>query len=112
MNARAALLGLALALATVPAIAGAKPSPHPSGALLHKVPRTFANPAAGAKVHSMNGRGCIAVHPNAEQTEVNPVTGKLRAAPVVSIPVTAHSGSVASATARAQQAHACAHSRN
>jgi hypothetical protein len=43
------------------------------------------------------------------QTDVNPITGKLQAAPIIEIPVTKGGGSVASATTRAQQAQACAH---
>jgi hypothetical protein len=110
-NLVAALL---LTAAFAPAMASAQAaSPLPSGLLEHRVKGgTFTNPGAGhASPRPMSGQGCIASHINASQTNVNPITGKPQAAPIVSIPLTPNSGSIASATTRAQQSHACAHAR-
>jgi hypothetical protein len=102
---------LLLAALLVPALAGAAPSPLPSGLMEHRIPLTTTYPGAHHRnPSSMGGAGCIAAHPNAGQTEINPITGKPQAAPIVAIPLTG--GNVANATTRAGQAHACAHARN
>ncbi len=74
---------------------------------------TFANPANPKNNPGvMSGQGCMSGRgANAAAQTVNPVTGKPDAATFVSIPVTPGGGSVASATARTQQAQACAHTR-
>jgi hypothetical protein len=108
---RSIALTLALVVTLAPLGAGAAPSPLPSGLLIQKAPTSLSNPGTRKTAPGMNGQGCIASHVNASQTAVNPITGKPQAAPIVSIPITAHGGSVASATTRAQQAHACAHAR-
>jgi hypothetical protein len=106
---RFVVTALILAAALAPALAQAAPSPAPSGIMEQKVPLTFKNPGAPKGQSSMSGQGCIASHANASLTEINPVTGKPQAAPIVSIPLTG--GNVATATNRAQQHHACAHAR-
>jgi hypothetical protein len=77
-----------------------------------KVPVNLSNPRSRSNTHSMSGQGCIS-GPTANRAlqEVNPITGKLMAAPILEIPLTKGGGSVADATTRAQQAHACAHGR-
>jgi hypothetical protein len=106
----AALLAVATA---VPAGAQTPPPLHHHTALQHKAtPMTFTNPAnpkgnpgTRSGADCMSGRGA-----NAGQETIDPVTGKPRAATFVSIPLTSGGGSVASATARKQQAAACGHS--
>ena len=106
---------LILTMMLAPAIARAQAaSPLPSGLLEHRVKAgsTFTYPPSGhASPRPMSGQGCMAAHINAAQTNVNPITGKPQAAPIVSIPLGSNSGSVASATSRAQQSQACAHAR-
>jgi hypothetical protein len=107
----AAALSAAAIAQTAPAPAAA--APHKHNATLHKsVPMTFTNPANHtANSGSMSGQGCIGQNANAAQTAVNPITGKLQAAPIVVVPVTKGGGSVAAATQHAQQNQACAHGR-
>jgi hypothetical protein len=101
----------ALLVAVLPALpAGAAPSPLPRGLLIHRVPTTLSHPGKAKTIPPMSGLGCIGPHANAAQTAVNPITGKAQAAPLVVVPLTGGS-SVAAATTRAQQAHACAHPR-
>ncbi len=111
----AAFLTVLAAVATAAPIAAQTPSPHPTGAMgvRNKHATTLSNPAnRKTNAHTMSGRGCIS-GPNATRAElaVNPITGKAQAAPIVSIPLTKGGGDIASATTRAQQAHACAHTR-
>jgi hypothetical protein len=113
MNIRAA--GLALAVAFLPAIAvsaAPTPAPVPSGVLFSKVPLTFANPGNGKLPPPASGQICIGPLANADLTNVNPITGKLQPAPFISIPLFTSGESIAEATARAQNAHSCAHGRN
>jgi len=114
----AALFTALIAVATaVPAGAQtATPSPHAykNSALQHKVkPMTFTNPGSATyKPGTLSGRDCSSGRgANAGQQTVDPVTGKPRAATIVSIPLGSGSGSVASSTTKAQQAQACAHTR-
>jgi hypothetical protein len=109
---RFAAAALVLAATLVPASAwAATPAPVPSGLLMHRSPAgTFTNPGGHhASPKPMNGQGCIANHPNAAQVATNPITGKPQAQSIVQIPI--GGGNSADATARAQQAHACAHYR-
>ncbi len=108
---RFAAAALVLAASFVPALAwAATPAPVPSGLLMHRSPAgTFSNPGAHRGSPAMNGQGCIANHPNAGQVAMNPITGKPQAQSIVQIPI--GGGNSAAATARAQQAHACAHYR-
>ena len=108
---RSVAAALLLTALLVPAVAGAAPSPLPSGILEHKVPLSSTYPGTHHRhPSSIGGAGCIAAHPNADQAAINPITGKPQAAPIVSIPLSG--GNVADATTRAQQAHGCAHARN
>jgi hypothetical protein len=110
---RSVAAALLLTAVLVPAVAHAAPSPAPtaSGVMERKVPLSTTYPGTHHRhPSSIGGAGCIAAHPNADQTAINPITGKPQAADIVSIPVTG--GNVADSTARAQQAHACAHPRN
>ncbi|HEY5349398.1 MAG TPA: hypothetical protein VIJ64_06690 [Candidatus Lustribacter sp.] len=125
----AALLTVLAAVATAaPAAAAHTPSPHPTGTHRPHATGTHKPHAMGThkphvsslenpanhktNPHTMSGRDCIS-GPNANRAQqaVNPITGKPQAAPFVSIPLTKGGGSVASATTRAQQAQACAHTR-
>jgi hypothetical protein len=113
MNIRAA--GLALAVALLPAItalAAPTPLPVPSGVLFSKVPITFANPGSGKLPPPANGQICIGPLANADMTNINPITGKLLGAPIISIPLFTSGESIAEATARTQNSHSCAHGRN
>src|ERR1700733_9167112 len=113
MNLRAA--GLALAVAFLPALgasAAPSPAPVPSGILFGKVPVTFTNPGSSRLPPPANGQICIGPLANADQTNVNPVTGKLQPAPIIVIPIFGSGPNIAEATARAQNAYSCAHSRN
>lgn len=59
---------------------------------------------------AMNGGGCISgSNPDAQM--INPITGKLQAQTIVSIPLTKGGPSSASATQRRQQREACARGR-
>lgn len=107
---RSVVTALILAAALAPAVALAASSSAASSVMERKVPITFKHPGTHKSPAPMSGRGCMASHVNASQTDVNPITGKLQAAPIVSIPVTG--GNVADATTRAQQVHACAHARS
>jgi hypothetical protein len=114
----AVLVSALVAVATaVPAGAqAATPSPHvyKHSALKHKAkPTTFSNPG-NPKYNpgKQSGRDCISGRgANAGQQTIDPVTGKPRAATIVSIPLGNGAGSVASATTKAQQAQACGHAR-
>ncbi len=116
MKRCALALSILVAAATaVPAGAQtARPTPSlpASYAKVHHV-STLTNPGAQRnKVLPMNGAGCTSgVMANKAQLAVNPINGQAQAAPIVSIPLTKGAGSVADATTRAQQAHACAHTR-
>ena len=110
----AVLLTILAAVATaVPAVAAAAPSPRPTGAMgMRKTPPSaFLNSANRKhKPASMSGRGCTSGTLSMRaHLAVNPITGKPQAAPIVSVPLSKGGGSVAAATTRAQQAHACAH---
>lgn len=111
----------ALVLSVFAALAGAGPaaaqapqaSPT-SAAMSRKVNASnLTNPASrSTNPHTMSGQGCISgPMANRAQLAINPITGKAMAAPIVEIPVGKGAGSVANATTRAQQAHACAHPR-
>jgi hypothetical protein len=103
---------LATVATAAPTAAAQAPAPHPTGTHKPHV-SSLSNPANHkTNPHTMSGRDCIS-GPNANRAQltVNPITGKPQAAPLVSIPLTKGGGSVASATTRAQQAHACAHTR-
>jgi hypothetical protein len=105
---------VAFSLASVPAFAQeALDAPHKHNAMLHSSrPMTFTNPAnRTSNAGSMNGQGCIGQNANAAQTAINPITGKAQAAPLVAVPATKGAGTVAAATAHAQQNQACAHAR-
>jgi hypothetical protein len=111
----AILLSVLTALAVVAPAAAQTPKPHgtpTSAAMMRKVPASnFVNPGNHpSKLGSMSGRGCIS-NPTANRSlaAVNPINGHAQAAPIVSIPLGNGGGSVANATTRAQQAHACAH---
>ena len=113
----AVLLTALVAVATAgPAGAQTQPPPaeHHHTALVHKAkPLTFSNPG-NSKYNpgTRSGRDCISGRgANAGQQTVDPVTGKPRAATIVSIPLGNGGGSVASATTKAQQAQACGHAR-
>jgi hypothetical protein len=113
----AMLLTALIAVATaVPAGAQTPPPPaeHHHTAMKHKAkPLTFSNPG-NPKYNpgTRSGRDCISGRgANAGQQTVDPVTGKPRAATIVSIPLGNGGGSVASATTKAQQAQACGHTR-
>jgi hypothetical protein len=107
----------ALILSILITVGGAAPvaaqTPHPTPSLAgasRKVPVSLSNPGSSGNTHAMSGQGCISgPTANRAQQYVNPITGKLMAAPIVEIPLTKGSGSVASATTRSQQAYACAH---
>lgn len=112
---RLAVLFTALVAVATAVPAGAQaPSPTPHNALVHKAkPLTFSNPG-NSKYNpgTRSGRDCISGRgANAGQQTVDPVTGKPRAATIVSIPLGNGGGSVASATTKAQQAQACGHAR-
>ena len=107
------LAALVAGAAALPA-AAESPAPHPTGTTgLKKTPvTTLENPGAHAKPRTLSGKDCIGGGmANAAQTEVNPITGKAQAAPIVSVPITKGGGSVAAATAHAQQTQACVHTR-
>jgi hypothetical protein len=109
---------LAVILCVLAACAGAVPAgaqaPRPSvKPRPHKTPvSSLSNPAGRSNTHTMSGQGCIS-GPNANRAQlaINPVTGKPYGNAIVEVPLTKGGGSVANATTRAQQAHACAHSR-
>ena len=111
----------ALVIAFLAAAGGAGPAaaqaPHATpttAAMSRKVPgTTLSNPAnRSTNPHAMSGQGCISgPTANRAQQTVNPITGKAQAAPIVEVPLSKGAGSVANATTRAQQAHACAHTR-
>jgi hypothetical protein len=109
----------ALILSILVAIAGTAPvaaqAPHATPTVAgaeRKVPVNLSNPRNRSNTHSMSGQGCISgPTANRAQQEVNPITGKLMAAPIIQVPLSKGGGSVADATTRAQQAHACAHGR-
>jgi hypothetical protein len=112
---RVAVLFIALVTVAGALPAGAQtPTPHPyhNNAMSHKAhPMTFSNPA-NPKYNpgTLNGTRCISGRgANAAQQTIDPVTGKPRAATIVSIPLGSGGGSVASSTTKAQQAQACAH---
>lgn len=112
---RLALLITALVAVAAAVPAGAQtPAPKPHGALVHKAkPLTFSNPRNPKYNPGIRtGRDCISGRgANAGQQTVDPVTGKPRAATIVSIPIGNGGGNVASATTKAQQAQACGHTR-
>jgi hypothetical protein len=113
MNTRAA--GLALAVAFLPAIAASAaptPLPVPSGILYSKVPITFANPGRSKLPPPANGQVCIGPLANSDLTNINPITGKLLGAPIISIPLFGSGPTIAESTARAQNGYSCAHGRN
>jgi hypothetical protein len=116
MKRFALLLSVVVAAATfAPAVAQpAHPKPTPAGhyGKVHHV-TSLANPGAQRnKVGTMNGAGCMSgAMASRSQLAVNPINGKAQAAPIVSVPIGKGGGSVADATTRAQQAHACAHTR-
>jgi hypothetical protein len=114
MKRFAAVAALIVLAAALPA-AAQSPSPHPTGAVgMKKIPASsLANPAnRHTNPNTMSGSGCISGGmANAAQTRVNPINGKAQAAPIVSIPISKGSGSVASATTHAQQTQACAQTR-
>jgi hypothetical protein len=106
---------LVAAAVAVPADAQtAHPTPSSAAnyAKVHHV-GSLTNPGAQRnKVGTMNGAGCTSgAVANRSQLAVNPINGQAQAAPIVSIPLNKGGGSVADATTRAQQAHACAHTR-
>jgi hypothetical protein len=113
MNTRAAALALAVAvLPAAAALAAPTPTPAPNTAIFQKVPVTLSNPGNSKIPPPAGGQVCIGPLANADLTNVNPITGKLQAAPLISIPIFGSGESIAQATARAQNAHACAHARN
>jgi hypothetical protein len=116
---RLAVLFTALIAVATAVPAGAQvPSPTPRAyhhtALQHKAqPLTFSNPA-NPKYNpgALSGQRCISGRgANAGQQTVDPVTGKPRAATIVSIPLSKGGGSIASSTTRSQLAEACGHPR-
>jgi hypothetical protein len=114
---RLAVLFIALVAVASTAAAGAQtppPHPHLKNAISHKAkPMTFSNPANPRyNPGAQNGTRCISGRgANAAAQTIDPVTGKPRAATFVSIPLGSGGGSVASNTAKAQQATACGHPR-
>jgi hypothetical protein len=106
---------LSMFVAVVGVVPVAAQAPHPTPSLAgasRKVPLTLSNPNSSSNTHAMSGQGCISgPTANRAQQVINPVTGKPQAAPIVEIPISKGGGSVANATTRAQQAHACAHGR-
>ena len=112
MKRFALLLAVLLAAAAVPAVAQTAHSTPSSAANYGKVRLpSLTNPGNQRnKVGTMNGAGCTSgAMASRSQLAVNPINGKAQAAPIVSIPLTKGGGSVADATTRAQQVHACAH---
>jgi hypothetical protein len=112
---RFALLFPVLALAAVAPAGAQTPGPHgtpTSSALIRKVPASnFVNPGNKAsRVGPMSGQGCMS-GPGANRAlaNVNPINGHAQTTPIIAIPIGKGGGSVANATTRAQQAHACAH---
>jgi hypothetical protein len=110
-------LGLSILAVLANAVAAGAQTPHAtptSAAMSRKVPgTTLSNPAnRSTNPHRMSGGGCIS-GPTANRAHlaVNPVTGKKQATPIVEVPLSKGAGSIADATTRAQQAHACAHAR-
>lgn len=107
----AGFLGFALAVALLP-VAGSAQTAAPKAikhdAMLHPAtPMRLANPGHRSNAGgTRSGAGCIA---GVSGPSVNPITGKLQAAPVVEVPLSAGAGNVASATTHAQQTQACAH---
>ena len=116
MKSFALLLSALVATATAaPALAQtAHPTPT-SAADYARVHHTVNLTNPGKQSHNvgtMSGAGCTsAVMANRAQLSVNPINGQAQAAPIVSIPLSKGGGSVANATTKAQQAHACAHTR-
>jgi hypothetical protein len=116
MKRFALLLSVLVATAaTAPAVAQTvhpTPSSAANYAKVHHV-SSLTNPGAQRyKVGTMNGAGCQSgAVANSAQLAVNPINGQAQAAPIISIPLNKGGGSVADATTRAQQAHACAHTR-
>jgi hypothetical protein len=109
----AGLLIVLAAVATAVPAAAQSPTPRPTGAMgIRRVPISLQNPANRKNNPGvMGGQGCISgpTSVRAQTTAINPVNGQAQAAPIISIPLTKGGGDVASATTRAQQAHACAH---
>jgi hypothetical protein len=116
MNRLAVLfIALAAVASAVPAAAQTPPPrTYTKNAMSHKAkPMMFSNPA-NPKYNpgTQNGTRCISGRgANAAAQTIDPVTGKPRAATFVSIPLGSGGGSVASNTAKAQQAQACSHPR-
>jgi len=114
MKPSALLLSVLVAVATAGPAAAQSPHATPtSAANYRKVPTSLSNPANRKNnAGTMSGAGCTSgVTANRSQLAVNPINGNAQAAPIVSVPLSKGSGSVANATTRAQQAHACAHTR-
>jgi hypothetical protein len=114
MKRFAVVLSVLVAVAGAGRVAAQTPHATPtSAAMSQKVPAmNLTNPANRSNPHTMSGQGCISgPTANRAQLAINPITGKLMADPIVEIPLTKGGGSVANATTRAQQAHACAHPR-
>jgi hypothetical protein len=122
MGKEGSMKRFALLLSVLVATAAAAPAvaqtvhPTPSSAANYaKVHHSMSltNPgAAHNTTGTMSGAGCQSgAVANAAQLAVNPINGRAQAAPIISIPITKGGGSVASATTKAQQAHACAHTR-
>ena len=110
----AVLLAVLAGVATAVPAAAQAPTPRASGAMARNIPvSSLSNPAnRKSNPGTMSGQGCMS-GPTATRAQlvVNPITGKLQAAPIIAVPLTKGGGSVASATTRAQQAQACAHAR-
>jgi hypothetical protein len=116
MKRFALLLSVLVAAATAGPAAAQTAHPTPTSAANYaKVHHTMSLTNPGKPSHNvgtMSGAGCTtAVMANRAQSSVNPINGQAQAAPIVSIPLGKGGGSVANATTKAQQAHACAHTR-
>jgi hypothetical protein len=104
-----AVPALVMLCALSPLIAQAEtPAPSASDLMIRHISVPLKNPSHRKPgQQNMSGAGCIGPNANANQTAMNPITGKAQAAPIVSIPVTG--GNVATSTTHAAQSRACAH---
>ena len=99
------LATLAVALLAAPAFAQ---DSLPSNAMLHKVPLSILSPDPDP----VNGQGCTSgAMVNAARADVDPITGEKQAEPIIAIPLTAASDTIARATEREQLAYACEQER-
>jgi hypothetical protein len=99
------LATLAVALLAVPTLAQDTP---PSNAMFRKIPISIS----GLTPEPMNGEDCSSgAMANAALAAADPITGEKQAEPIIAIPLTVTSLSIAAATARAQEVYACEQGR-